>query len=294
VSFRDNVIQNDPPRHTEIRWLVGAAFTPRMVARFSDWITDQVKVILDGLTGRGACDLVPLVAAELPAQVICSLMGVPDDKRRQVVQWADQIFSESRYEDGIQRSNAASQAVMEYALELRDQGWDVWFSLLIVGFETTHTLIGQSLRMILENPGIVEQARTAVAGGKVRELVDEFLRVITPAMHMARHATRDVELHGTTIHEGDMVLLWYVAGNRDPSVFDEPHRFDYRRKPNTHQSFGGGGPHFCIGNHLARLEVQVLLQEMFSRDLKISLNGEPERGWSVFINQLFTLPVICE
>jgi len=321
VSFRDNVIQNDPPRHTEIRRLVGAAFTPRMVARFSDWITDQVKVILDGLTGRGACDLVPLVAAELPAQVICSVMGVPDDKRRQVVQWADQIFSESRYEDGIQRSNAASQAVMEYALELRDQGWDVnnesmlgelataerdgvkitdsmfmqlWFSLLIAGFETTHTLIGQSLRMILENPGIAEQARTAVAGGKVRELVDEFLRVITPAMHMARHATRDVELHGTTIREGDMVLLWYVAGNRDPSVFDEPHRFDYRRKPNTHQSFGGGGPHFCVGNHLARLEVQVLLQEMFSRDLKISLNGEPERGWSVFINQLFTLPAICE
>jgi len=169
----------------------------------------------------------------------------------------------------------------------------LWFSLLIAGFETTHTLIGQSLRLILEDPTVAEQARTAVAQGKVRELVDEFLRVVTPAMHMARHTTRDVEMHGSIIHEGDMVVLWFVAGNRDASVFPDPHRFDYLRRPNVHQSFGGGGPHFCIGNHLARLEVMILLREIFSRDLKITLNGAPERGWSVFINQLFSLPVIC-
>jgi len=318
-SFRDNVIQNDPPRHAEIRALVGAAFTPRMVARFSGWISEQVDVILDRLVGRGECDLVPLVASELPAQVICSVMGVPDDMRSQVVRWADDIFAFERH--GIERATAAMKAVMDYALQLRDESWDVnsesmlgelaaaerngikitdnvfmqlWFSLLIAGYETTHTLIGQSLRMILEDSDVSAQARAAVAAGRSRDVVDEFLRVVTPAMHMARHATRDVELHGTTIHEGDMVLLWFISGNRDASVFEDPHRFDALRKPNLHQAFGGGGPHFCVGNHLARLEVQILLEKMLSRDVKIRSNGAPERGWSVFINQLFSLPVICE
>ncbi|MVZ99878.1 cytochrome P450 [Actinomadura sp. LD22] len=263
----------------------------------------------------------PLVAVELPAQVICSVMGVPDDMRGQVVRWADEIFSRQRTEDGPERALAAIQNVMQYALELRDasrgatndnmlgelaeaeragvkitdgQFMQLFMSLLIAGFETTHTLIGQSLRMVLEDPDVAAQARAAQANGQIRELVEEFLRYITPAMHMARHATRDVELHGTRIRKGDMVLLWHVSANRDASVFDDPHRFDSLRKRNTHQSFGGGGPHFCIGNHLARLEVQILYRELLSRDLKITLNGRPERGWSVFIDQLLSLPVVCE
>jgi cytochrome P450 len=315
----DNVIYNDPPRHAEIRSLVAAAFTKRMVARFGDWITEVVDNIVDGLHGRGSCDLVPLVAVELPAQVICSVIGVPAHDRDRVVHWTNEIFSAERA-DGQERAMNAIQETMQYALEMRytyaqeaESGlvrelalverdgaeisdsiyMQLVMSLLTAGFETTHTLIGQSLRLILENPDVEAQAYAAARAGDTAALVDEFLRHITPAMHMARHATRDVVLHDTEIKAGDMVLLWHVSANRDEQVFERPHVFDASRPRHPHQAFGAGGPHFCIGNQLARLEVQILLRELLTRGPKITLDGKPERGWSVFINQLRSLPVVC-
>ena len=320
-GMADNLMYNDPPDHTRLRRLVGAAFTPRMVARFGDWITERVDAIIADLRGRGECDLVPLIAVELPAQVICSVMGVPENMRAQVVAWANDLFSREIPDGGVERAMKARAAVMNYALELRDRNWDtrgdnmiselavaqrdgasftdseyvqMVMTLVIAGFETTHTLIGQSLRLILENPDIESQARAAVAAGNTRELVEEFLRYVTPAMHMGRHATRDVVLHDTTIKEGDTVLLWFVSANRDDSVFENPHTFDASRPRNRHQSFGAGGPHFCLGNHLARLEVQILFERLFTDGLKITLNGQPQRGWTIFINQLRALPAICQ
>ena len=123
-------------------------------------------------------------------------------------------------------------------------------------------------------------------------MVEEFLRMVTPAMHMIRRVTQETTLHDVTMKEGGTVALWFVAANRDPSVFENPHAYNAARTSNVHQSFGGGGPHFCIGNHLARLEVQILLREMFTRGPKVTLNGTPERGWTNFINQLRTLPVV--
>jgi cholest-4-en-3-one 26-monooxygenase len=170
----------------------------------------------------------------------------------------------------------------------------MFMTLLVAGFETTHTMIAQSLRLLLEEPDIAAQARTAYENNQIRELGEEFLRYTTPAMHMARHATKDIEWHGQTIHKGDMVLLWYMSANRDAETFQNPHKFDISRHPNPHQAFGMGGPHFCVGAHLARLEVQILLRELLSRNLKITLNGPPKRGVSVFINQLVSLPAVCE
>jgi cytochrome P450 len=312
---------NDPPRQTELRSYLGAAFTPRMVNRFADWITEQVDAIIASITGRGECDLVPLVAVELPAQVICSVIGVPAEQRAQVVAWAETIFGRLRPDIGPEKAVAAIQEVMRYALELRDaisgssdmnmitelakaerdgvkitdsEYMQLIMSLLIAGFETTHTLIGQGMRLILENPGIEAQARAAAESGNTRNLVEEFLRYVTPAMNMVRHPTRDVEVHDTVIKKGESVLLWFVAANRDGSVFNEPHTFDASRAPNPHQTFGAGGPHFCIGNHLARLELQILFRELMTRGPKITLNGQPTRGWSIQINQLRSLPVICE
>lgn len=317
-NMRDNVMFNDPPRHGELRRLVGTAFSPRVVARFADWITERVNIILDDLAGRGACDLVPLMAVELPAQVICSIMGVPGGDRPQVVAWADAIFSR-QIPGHAESSVAAIQETMQYALRMRDDGCDsrdanmmselaeaerdgvkitdseymqLVMSLLIAGFETTHTLIGQSMRMILEDPEIEAQVVTAARGGDTKAVVEEFLRMVTPAMHMIRRVTQETTLHDVTMKEGDTVALWFVAANRDPSVFENPHAYNAARTSNVHQSFGGGGPHFCIGNHLARLEVQILLREMFTRGPKVTLNGTPERGWTNFINQLRTLPVV--
>jgi cytochrome P450 len=171
----------------------------------------------------------------------------------------------------------------------------MFMTLLTAGFQGTHTLIAQSLRLLLEDPEIAAQARIAYENNQIRELGEEFVRYVSPALHMARHATRDVELHGQTIRKGDMVLLWYVSANRDAEIFENPHQFDAFRKPNRHQAFGAiGGPHFCIGASLARLEVQILLRELFSRDIKMTLNGTPKGGVSVFINQLVSLPVVCE
>jgi cholest-4-en-3-one 26-monooxygenase len=318
----DNVSYTDPPRHTHLRSHVGTAFAPRVVRRFEDWITERVRIILDGLEGRGECDLVPLVAVELPAQVICSVMGVPEDRRPQVIAWIDKVFARLRADGGQEVSLKATEALLNFAMELRDASEDLiaddtmlgalalaerdgmkmtdsefmqmFMTLLVAGFETTHTMIAQSLRLLLEEPGIAAQARTAYESNTIRELGEEFLRYTTPAMHMARHATKDVELHGQTIHKGDMVLLWYVSANRDAETFQNPHAFDVSRHPNLHQSFGMGGPHFCVGAHLARLEVQILLRELLSRNMKITLNGSPKRGVSVFINQLVSLPVVCE
>jgi cholest-4-en-3-one 26-monooxygenase len=319
----DNISFNDPPRHAQLRQNVGSAFTARVVARFEGWITERVNIILDGLEGRGDCDLVPLVAVELPAQVICSVMGVPEDKRGQVVEWVDQFFARMGPDGGQEVAREATVAMLNFALQLRDAKEDIvaddtmlgelaraerdgmkitdsefmqmFMTLLIAGFETTQTLIAQSLRLLLEDPEIAAQARIAYENNQIRELVEELVRYITPAMHMARHATKDIELHGHTIHEGDMVLLWFVSGNRDPEVFENPQKFDAFRKPNRHQAFGAiGGPHYCIGASLGRLEVQILLREMFSRNMKITLNGTPKRGVSVWINQLVSLPVVCE
>jgi cholest-4-en-3-one 26-monooxygenase len=318
----DNVSYTDPPRHTQLRSHVSTAFSPRVVRRFEDWITERVRIILDGLEGRGECDLVPLVAVELPAQVICSVMGVPDDRRPQVIAWIDKVFARLRPDGGQDVSLKATEALLNFAMELRDTSEDLiaddtmlgalalaerggmkmtdsefmqmFMTLLVAGFETTHTTIAQSLRLLLEDPEIAAQARTAYENNQIRELGEEFLRYTTPAMHMARHATKDIELHGQTIHKGDMVLLWYTSANRDAETFQNPHEFDISRHPNPHQSFGMGGPHFCVGAHLARLELQILLRELLSRDLKITLNGSPKRGVSVFINQLVSLPVVCE
>jgi cytochrome P450 len=260
---------------------------------------------------------------ELPARVICSVMGVPEDKRTQVVTWIERSFARLRPDGGQQVAREATEAMLSFAVELRDASEDIladdtmlgelaraerdgtkftdsefmqmFMTLLVGGFESTATLIAQSLRLLLEDPDIAAQTRIAHENNQIRELVDEFLRYITPVQHMARHATRDIELHGQTIHEGDMVLLWYASANRDAEVFENPHHFDASRKPNRHQCFGAlGGAHFCIGANLARLEMQILLREMFSRNIKISPNGTPKRGVSVFVNQLDSLPVVCE
>jgi cholest-4-en-3-one 26-monooxygenase len=320
-NMKDNVMFCDPPRQTELRRYLGAAFTPRMVAQFSDWITEQVDLIISNIKGRGECDLVPLVAVELPAQVICSVIGVPQDERAQVVAWADSIFGRLRPDIGSEKAMGAVQEVMQYALQLREVGaggsetnlitelakaerdgvritdseyMQMIMSLLIAGYETTHTLIGQGMRLVLENPDIERQARAAAASGDTRDLVEEFLRYVTPAMNMVRHPTRDVEINDVTVKKGESILLWFVAGNRDASVFPDPHTFNTVRPRNQHQTFGAGGPHFCIGNHLARLELQILFRELFTRGPRITLNGQPTRGWSVQINQLSSLPVVCE
>jgi cholest-4-en-3-one 26-monooxygenase len=316
-SMVDNVMWVDPPLHTRIRGLASRGFSTRVVARFEDWVRERVVEILDGLPMGQPFDAVELIAAELPAQVIASVMGAPIEDRRRIVAWANDIFAREE-PGGYERAGAALGAVFAYANELREvkrsqpaadmitdlsnaeydgvpitdgEYQQFVMSLLIAGFETTHTLIGQSLRLMVEHREIDEQVRTSTSADGGRAAVEELLRYITPAMHMARTSTAAVLVGDVEIPAGDLVVLWYVAANRDPDVFDDPHSFRVGRTGAAHQSFGAGGPHYCIGQQLARLEGRVLLEEMVRRDLRFDLAGDPQRRPTVFINALHSLPV---
>ena len=162
--------------------------------------------------------------------------------------------------------------------------------LLLAGFETTHTAMAQSMRLMTEDPEIDAIARQSMADGNINPLVEEFLRFITPAMNMARVATKDVDFRGTAVKKGDCMQLYFAAANRDPSVFAEPHRFNPARTELRNLAFGSGA-HTCVGNALAKLEMRILFDEMHKRSLKLSLAGEPTRGRSTLINQLARLPL---
>jgi cholest-4-en-3-one 26-monooxygenase len=312
----DNVMWNDPPRHTRIRGLASRGFSTRVVARFEDWVRETVVDILDRLPVGETFDAVDVIAAELPAQVIASVMGVPAEDRHRIVDWANDIFAREE-PGGMERAQRALGEVYAYADTLRDikrrepaadmitdlsnaeyDGVPITdsefeqfvMSLLIAGFETTHTLIAQTLRLMCEDPGIDAEVRAATPVDGGRSAVEELLRWITPAMQMARVATRSVPLRDVEVAPGDMVVMWYVAANRDPAVFEDPHTFRAARTQN-HASFGAGGPHFCIGQQLARLEGRILLQELVRRDVRFHLAGPPVRRPTVFINALASLPV---
>jgi cytochrome P450 len=166
--------------------------------------------------------------------------------------------------------------------------------LLAAGFETTHTLMAQMARLLLDDPAVDAGARAAVGADGGRAVTEEFLRMISPPMNMARFATRDADLGGRRIAAGQMVVMWFVAANRDPVVFEDPHRFVADRDPNHHLAFGPpGSPHYCVGHALGRLEGRVLLEDLLSRT-RLRPAGTPVAGGGVFINALKALPVEVE
>ena len=162
--------------------------------------------------------------------------------------------------------------------------------MMVAGFETTHTAIGQSMRLYLTDPEVAALTDKAIAAGETELAIDEFLRVITPVYEMARTATRDVTFAGQEIRKDDVMVLYYVAANRDPNVFADPDRFDPWRPKADSLAFGTG-VHRCIGYHLAKLELKILWEELRARNVRLELAGEPRRGWSNYINLLTELPV---
>jgi cytochrome P450 len=250
-------------------------------------------------------------------------MGVPHEDRDSILRWSDDIFNgQARSEDGSVMARAF-EAVGSYMSELGrrklaqpaddvvsllaqsldrgdlDQAEYLMYTtaLLIAGYETTHTLIGQSTRLLIEDAAARELTQRAIAASKQREVVDELLRLVTPAMNIARTAVRDVEFHGQRIRANDTVMLLLNAANRDPAAFDDPHRFDPFRAGVRSHGYGrdglafGSGIHRCVGAMLAKLELRILLEEMDRRGTWPQLAGEPRRGWSALVNQLLSLPV---
>ena len=312
------MLMMDPPRHTKLRLLVNKGFTPRMIERLHDRIRGIAGELADQALERGTCDFVVDVAAELPLQVIAEMMGVPHEDRHKVFEWSNRLIGSEDPEYAVSAEDAmgAATEMFLYANDLAahkranpsddivstllaaevegerltDLEFDMFFELLAVaGNETTRNLISHGMLALIEHP---DQRQLLLDDpALLGSAVDEMLRYASPVMYMRRTARADLELHGETIREGDKVALWYIAANHDPAVFDDPHRFDVRRQPNEYLAFGGGGPHFCLGSHLAKLEITVMFEELLKRAPAAELAGPVERLRSNFINGIKHLPV---
>lgn len=310
------LMRMDPPVHSRVRRAAAASFGPRVVANFDHWVRDVVNEVLDDALVDDSFDWVEKVAKFVPSRVIAQILGVPRERREDIVNWVDAIFHVAQHDDAGTRMLAIAQEIFAYIGELqqeklRDPQDDVTtvmaqytergeitqeefiffiFLCIVAGYETTHTLIGQMMRMIVEDDAVERVAEEFVGKGESGPLVDEFLRHITPAMNMARVALDDMEVAGTQVRKGDVIQMQFVAANRDPEIFTDPHAFDPSRTQKKTLAFGSG-PHGCLGSALAKLEGRILLEELFTRHVRFELDGPPRRGNSTWINQLFALPV---
>jgi cholest-4-en-3-one 26-monooxygenase len=318
-SFR-TIIDTDPPTHSRLRKLVNRGFLPRVIASYEEHLRDVTAEIFDRALPRGRFDFVVDVAAELPLVAITELLGIPYEDRYKVFEWANRLVggTDPEYDRGQQARVGAAFELYQYAQELAaerrqepkddivtklitavdgdddkldDHEFDLFIlTLAVAGSETTRNAMSHGLLALMNNP---EQLQRLREGGPdvMNTAVEEILRWATPVSNFRRTATRDVELHGVRIPEGEAVVLSYASANYDETVFPDPHRFDITRSPNPHVAFGGGGPHFCLGAHLARLEIRLLFEALLTRTSGIELDADVERLRSSFINGIKHLPV---
>jgi cytochrome P450 len=317
-----HILFMDPPEHSRVRRVAMKSFGPRVVARFDGWIREIVNETLDEALGRGNFDWIAEVARLIPSRVIAAVMGVPRELRGQVVDWSDAIFTGQVNQDGGAAMAQAFEEVNVYMAQLgqeklRDPQDDMVTviaqaldrgeideaeyamyvtALLIAGYETTHTVIGQSMRLMIEDADIGSGCKKAFDAGEFNAVVDEFLRYVTPAMNVTRTATEDLDFRGEKIRRNDTMQLMLIAANRDPDMYENPHRFDPSRIRANALAGGdglafGSGLHRCVGNVLAKMDSRILFEELHRRDVRLELDGEPRRGWSTLINQLMSLPV---
>lgn len=320
IEARKSMIDTDPPRHGELRVMVNRRFTPRAASGWEDRVRAITVDVLDSAMPLGEFDFVEQIASELPARVIAEVLGVPVERRREIVDLSNRIvggqdpefasnFDESSrllsggsqaslklFELGrrlaaLSRADPTDDLITQLASEdLTQREFDNFFGLLVVGGnETTRHTITHTLIALSERPEMLDRLRREPE--LLGDAVDEFLRWATPVHYFRRTATCDVELGGSQIREGDKVITWLASGNRDETVFPEPGRFDIARTPNPHMTFGPGGIHHCLGKHLARLEIRVFFEELLARPVELELTGPPERLRSNVFNGIKRLPV---
>jgi cholest-4-en-3-one 26-monooxygenase len=312
------MLNQDPPRHTKLRKLVNKGFTPRQINALEPRVRELVGRIIDDAAAKGTFDLVSDMAVEVPLQVIAELVGVPTDERHQVFAWTEIMMSIDDPEMGgtIDDARAAMTEMFAYADRLaaeRADGdgtdllsvllraevdgdrltsmdVDLFFMLLMnAGSETTRNLITGGMLALFEHPD--ERARLQGDLALLPTGIEEMLRWVTPVTHFRRTARGDTELGGQEIREGDKVVMWYSSANRDEAQFPDADRFDVGRTPNEHVAFGAGGPHFCLGASLARLEARVMFEELLTRLPGLEPAGPVRRLGSNFINGIKALPV---
>ena len=312
------LISLDPPEHTKRRQLINKGFTPRRVTRLSGRISEIVDEELGKVRQRESFDFVTDLAVSLPLQVIAELLGIPPEDRAQVFSWTEQMMSgdDPEFDNDPQEVMAALGQMYGYAENVcqrrqESPGDDLMSALVAAeldgerlsqldlnlfflllhnaGSETTRNLVTGGVVALLENPDQLEVLRQDPS--RIPAAVEELLRWVTPVTHFARTLTADTEFKGQEMKAGDQVLLWYTSANRDETVFADPDRLDVARDPNPHVAFGSGGPHFCLGAHLARLEAITLFEALVEQLPRLEIDGPVERLQSHFINGVKHLPL---
>ena len=314
LLFRQMMLNMDHPGHTRLRRILQPVFTPRSIERLRDSVDDNARDILDGLDGE--VDLVTTVSAEMPLRVLADLFGMPREDRHLIFQWSNALLGADNPSAAqhAEDSMAAMAGMMAYGLEMAaarraeprddivsrivnaevdgerltdDEFQMFWLLLVVAGNETTRNAVSGSVL------ALHEQGRwtwLAEHPERLDTAVEELLRHVSPVHQFRRTATRDVVLGDQQVRAGDKVVIWFSAANRDPDVFAEPHQLDLLREPNPHLAFGQG-PHFCLGAHLARLEMAAMLGHLLERAPGLTVTGEPTRVANNFINGIAHLPV---
>jgi cytochrome P450 len=325
LEFLGSMINMDDPRHSRLRRIVSRGFTPKQLDQMKGDVEATAAGIVDDVIEKGEADFVTEVAATLPLRIIVDMMGIPRsqeqfifDRTNVILGLADEEYVPDQTEGGIMAALlGAAQDLSVLITELgearqKDPREDLttalvtaevegesltpaelasFFILLVVaGNETTRNAISHGLLALTEHPDQMA-AWQADVDGLAPSAIEEIVRWATPVIHFRRTVTQDgVRIADQQLNEGDKVVLWYASANRDAAVFDDPFRFDVSRSPNDHLGFGGPGPHFCLGAHLARREITVMFKELFRRVPDIRADGEPVRLRSNFINGIKHLP----
>ena len=322
-EFFGSMISMDDPKHVRLRTIVSKGFTPKEITRVEEFVKNKAKSIVDNVLAKyGNNDefyFVDTIAAPFPLQIICAMMGIPESDERQILEWTNVILGAGDPDFGGTLENllnvalemfAYAQALGEARLanptddltsvmmhatvdgeRMSSQEFGSFFILLAVaGNETTRNAISHGMLQLTEHPD-QKAAWFNDFDNKTKGAVEEIVRWASPVIHFRRTATRDTEIRGVKIKEGEKVVMWYNSGNRDEEIYENPYEFNISRTLAPAQvGFGAGGPHFCLGANLARREIAVMFDEIRKRLPNLAITGEPAYLQSNFINGIKRMP----
>ena len=331
LEIRRSMLETDGARHFALRRLLQRDFSARALAPYETFLRGLTATTLDAALPRHEFDFVAQVSADFPIRVLVRLLGIPDDHAGQLINWGNRMVGNTdpdeadvlldspeseefrnlpfrspaalevfaygdelarlrRGGDGDDLVSKLVNRVPEDGKALSERDFHNYCLLLVVaGNETTRHTISHSMKALIDHPEVFTLLKERPE--LLAKAVEEFLRWASPVYHFRRTATRDVELHGSSIRAGDKVVVWWASGNRDGSVFEEPDRFDVQRDAREHMAFGKGGPHLCLGNQLARMEIRIMFEEILRRVDHAEPAGPVRRVRSNFINGLKEFPI---
>jgi len=319
AQLRLTILNMDPPKHHRYRRLVSRGFTPRMIGKLTEELERRAAAVVDAVCEKGEAEFVEDVAAQVPVQMICEMIGLEPELWPRMFEISNQLIG-SRDDPDYQALPGGPEAAAAeiYALcdqvaadrrrnprddimtalvhaevdgeRLDDLELNLFFvTLVVAGNETTRNLINHSMLALVEHPDQAQRLRDDPTLWD--PAVEEMLRWGSSIHNFRRTATRDTEIRGVPIAAGDKVVIYYASANRDEDVFDDPHAFDVSRTPNDHVAFGGGGVHYCLGASLARAEIRATMRQLVTRLPDIELAGPVDRLHSDFVNGIKRMPI---